>query len=277
MNLFRSGVKPLPGWSLIFLILSALAALAPIAWMTLNAFKLDDEINLIPPTFFPHAFTLDNFFQIFTQFHFLVLTYNSVIVSISVVVLSLVLGGSAAYGFSRHPFFGSTALFSAVLVTRMVTPASFVLPLYLLMSRLHLTNSLVALVVGITVLNLPFVIWILKPFFNSLPREIEEAAQLDGVGPIGIFWRFAIPLAGPAFKTVALFSFIAAWTDLLIPITMSTRPDAWTLTAGVVQMQTGFKIYWGALMAGGLYLTLPSFAIAIAMQKSLTRGIRTTF
>lgn len=277
MNLFRSGVKPLPGWSLIFLILSALAALAPIAWMTLNAFKLDDEINLIPPTFFPHAFTLDNFFQIFTQFHFLVLTYNSVIVSISVVVLSLVLGGSAAYGFSRHPFFGSTALFSAVLVTRMVTPASFVLPLYLLMSKLHLTNSLVALVVGITVLNLPFVIWILKPFFNSLPREIEEAAQLDGVGPIGIFWRFAIPLAGPAFKTVALFSFIAAWTDLLIPITMSTRPDAWTLTAGVVQMQTGFKIYWGALMAGGLYLTLPSFAIAIAMQKSLTRGIRTTF
>ncbi len=277
MNLFRSGVKPLPVWSLIFLILSALAALAPIAWMTLNAFKLDDEINLIPPTFFPHAFTLDNFFQIFTQFHFLVLTYNSIIVSISVVVLSLALGGSAAYGFSRHPFFGSTALFSAVLVTRMVTPASFVLPLYLLMSRLHLTNSLVALVVGITVLNLPFVIWILKPFFDSLPREIEEAAQLDGVGPIGIFWRFAIPLAGPAFKTVALFSFIAAWTDLLIPITMSTRPDAWTLTAGVVQMQTGFKIYWGALMAGGLYLTLPSFAIAIAMQKSLTRGIRTTF
>ena len=245
--------------------------------MALNAFKLDDEINLIPPTFLPHAFTLDNFFQIFTQFHFLVLTYNSIIVSISVVVLSLVLGGSAAYGFSRHPFFGSTALFSAVLVTRMVTPASFVLPLYLLMSRMHLTNSLVALVVGITVLNLPFVIWILKPFFDSLPREIEEAAQLDGVGPIGIFWRFAVPLAGPAFKTVALFSFIAAWTDLLIPITMSTRPDAWTLTAGVVQMQTGFKIYWGALMAGGLYLTIPSFAIAIAMQKSLTRGIRTTF
>jgi ABC-type glycerol-3-phosphate transport system permease component len=277
VNLFRSGVKPLPVWSLIFLVLSALAALAPIAWMTLNAFKLDDEINLIPPTFFPHAFTLDNFFQIFTQFHFLVLTCNSIIVSISVVVLSLALGGSAAYGFSRHPFFGSTALFSAVLVTRMVTPASFVLPLYLLMSRLHLTNSLVALVVGITVLNLPFVIWILKPFFDSLPREIDEAAQLDGVGPIGIFWRFAIPLAGPAFKTVALFSFIAAWTDLLIPITMSTRPDAWTLTAGVVQMQTGFKIYWGALMAGGLYLTIPSFAIAIAMQKSLTRGIRTTF
>jgi ABC-type glycerol-3-phosphate transport system permease component len=277
MSVFDKGVKPPPLWSLSFLVLSSLAALAPIVWMTLNAFKFDDEINLIPPTFLPHTLTLTNFSQIFIQFHFLVLTCNSVVVSVSVVALSLLLGGTAAYGFSRHPFFGSTALFSAVLVTRMVTPASFVLPLYLMMGRLHLTNSLFALVVGITVLNLPFVIWILKPFFDSLPREIEEAAQLDGAGPIGIFWRFAVPLAGPAFKTVALFSFIAAWTDLLIPITMSTRPEAWTLTAGIVQMQTGFKIYWGALMAGGLYLTLPSFAIAVIMQKSLTRGFRTTF
>jgi ABC-type glycerol-3-phosphate transport system permease component len=142
--------------------------------------------------------------------------------------------------------------------------------------KMHLTNGLVAVVIGITFRNLPFVIWILKPFFDSLPREIGEAAQLDGISPFGIFWRFAIPLAGPALKTVALFSFIAAWTDLLIPITMSTRPDGWTLTAGVAQMQTGFKIYWGALMAGGLYLTLPSFVIAVAMQKSLTRGFRTT-
>jgi ABC-type glycerol-3-phosphate transport system permease component len=149
------------------------------------------------------------------------------------------------------------------------------LPLYLMMDTLRLTNNIIALAIGITVLNLPFVIWILKPFFDSLPREIEEAAQLDGLGPAGIFWRFAITLAGPGFKTVALFSFITAWTDLLIPITMSTKPEGWALTAGIVQMQTGFKIYWGALMAGGLYL--PSFVIAIAMQKSLTRGLRTTF
>ncbi len=158
-----------------------------------------------------------------------------------------------------------------------MTPASFVLPLYLMMDALRLTNTITALVIGITVLNLPFVIWILKPFFDSLPREVEEAAQLDGLGPVGIFWRFAITLAGPGFKTVALFSFITAWTDLLIPITMSTRPEGWTLTAGIVQMQTGFKIYWGALMAGGLYLTLPSFVIAVAMQRALTRGLRTNF
>jgi ABC-type glycerol-3-phosphate transport system permease component len=113
------------------------------------------------------------------------------------------------------------------------------------LERLHLSNTLSALIVGIAVLNLPFAVWLLKPFFDALPREIEEAALLDGLNPIGVWWRIAVPNAGPGFKTVALFSFIAARTDLLIPITMSTRPDGWTLTAGIIQMQTGFKIYWG--------------------------------
>lgn len=105
----------------------------------------------------------------------------------------------------------------------------------------------------------------------------DSAALLDGLSPIGVWWRIAVPLAGPGFKTVALFSFVAAWTDLLIPITMSTRPDGWTLTAGIIQMQTGFKVYWGALMSGGLYLTLPTFLIAFIAQKYLTRGFRASF
>ncbi len=276
MNSMSRRAWPRISWPFVFLVASVFFAGFPIAWMALNAFKSDDEINQIPPTLLPQAPTLDNFGQLFAQFHFATLTFNSIVVSLLVVVLSIGLGGSAAYGFSRYPFFGSSLLMNAILVTRMVTPASLVLPLYLMMSKLHLTNSVVALVVGITVLNLPFVIWILKPFFDSLPREIEEAAQLDGLGPIGVFWRISVPLAAPGIKTVALFSFIVAWTDLLIPLTMSTRPEGWTLTAGIVQMQTGFKIYWGALMAGGLYLTVPTFVIAIAMQKSLTRGFRTS-
>ena len=189
-------------------------------------------------------------------------------------VLSAVLGGSAAYGFSRYPFRGSTLLLTAILVTRMITPASLILPLYLMMDELHLTNSLVGIIIGITTLNLPFAVWLLKPFFDALPRDVEEAALLDGLSPIGVWWRIAVPIAGPGFKTVALFSFIAAWTDLMIPMTISTRPEGWTLPAGVMQMQTGFKIYWGALMSGGLYLTLPTFLIAVFAQKYLARGVR---
>lgn len=277
MSAKKQALRTPPYGALAFLTVAAIGSVLPMAWMAINAFKTDDEINQIPPTFLPHAFTWDNFAKDFNQFHFLTLTLNSIIVSVSVVVLSLALGGSAAYGFSRYPFKGSGVLLAAILVTRMVTPASLVLPLYLMMNSFHLTNNVISLVIGITVLNLPFVVWILKPFFDALPRDVEEAAEIDGLGPLGIFWRFAIPLAGPGFKTVALFSFIAAWTDLLIPITMSSRAEGWTLTAGVAQMQTGFKIYWGALMAGGVYLTLPTFVVAFIMQKSLTRGFRVSF
>ena len=266
-----------PNGTVGLLAVITLITLLPVVWMVLSAFKPSDEINQIPPTFLPSAFSLANFVQLFRQFNFGLLTLNSIIVSASVVVLSLVLGGSAAYGFARYPFKGSHLILSAILITRMVTPASLVLPLYIMMETLHLSNTLFAVTVGITALNLPFAVWLLKPFFDALPREIEEAALLDGLSPIGVWWRIAVPIAGPGFKTVALFSFIAAWTDLLIPITMSTRPDGWTLPAGIIQMQTGFKIYWGALMSGGLYLTLPTFLIAFLAQRYLTRGIRASF
>jgi len=266
--------RPLPLGSIAILAILLVVMLLPIAWMLLSAGKPDAEINSIPPTFLPRAFSLDNFRQLFTQFNFGVLTINSLIVSLFVVALSVLLGGAAAYGFSRYRFPGSTLLLNAILVTRMVTPVSLILPLYLMMDGLNLSNSLFAVTAGITTLNLPFAVWLLKPFFDELPREVEEAALLDGLGPVGVWWRIATPLAAPGLITVALFSFVAAWTDLLIPMTMSTRPEGWTLPAGIMQMQTGFKIYWGALMAGGLYLTLPTFMIALFAQKYLTRGVR---
>ena len=277
MRIFSKRAAPKAGWALLFVSVLALVALLPIAWMTLSAFKPEDEINQIPPTFLPHASTLENFLQLFSQFHFGVLTINTIIVSFIVVALSLSLGGAAAYGLSRHPFFGLECPLSchphhATDHTGVVRAAA--LPddghaashqqHHRLGDRHHRPQPSVCHLDPEAILQFP-------------AAGDRRSRQLDGLGPVGIFWRFAITLAGPGFKTVALFSFISAWTDLLIPITMSTRPEGWTLTAGIVQMQTGFKIYWGALMAGGLYLTLPSFVIAIAMQKSLTRGLRTTF
>ena len=263
-------------WSVAILCAILLASLVPIAWMAVSAFKVDSEINSIPPTLLPRSFTFENFAQLFSQFGFATLTINSVIVSAVVVTLSLVIGGSAAYGLSRYRFPGSGLLLTCILLLRMITPASLILPLYLLMDSLRLANTLAAVAIGITVLNLPLVVWLLKPFFDAMPKEVEEAALIDGLGPTGVWWRIAVPMAGSGFKTVALFSFVAAWTDLLIPLTMSTRVDGWTLPAGIMQMQTGFKIYWGALMAGGLYLTIPTFLIAFVGQKYLVQGVRSS-
>ena len=162
----------------------------------------------------------------------------------------------------------------ALLLTRMITPASLVLPLYTIMRALGLLNTLTATMIGITVLNIPFVVWMMTPFFDQLPREVEEASSLDGLSPVGVFWRVALPMAAPGLYSIFLFSFVAGWVDLLFGITFATTPHAMPLTAGLTQMQTGYKIYWGPLMAGGVYLSLPTLILAFFFQRSLVNGLR---
>lgn len=255
------------------LIGTALATISPFLWLMLSSLKTEADIFATPLALFK-APTLANYASLFQQFHFAIATVNSIAISLGVVVISVALGGLAAYGFSRYPFTGSRLLLSALLITRMVTPAALVVPLYLIMNALGLLNTLISIVLGIAVLNLPFVIWVLRPFFDALPREIEEAGLVDGLSPLGVFWRIALRLAAPGLVTVALLSFIAGWTDLLFPISFTSTPEATPLTAGLLQMQTGYKIYWGPLMAGGVYLTLPTLILSFALQKYLIQGMR---
>lgn len=260
--------------TVIVLAVAALVALLPIIWMLASALKPEADILTTEPSFVPRRVTLDNFAALFDQFHFAVLTLNSVLITGAVIGLSVGLGATAAYGFSRHPFPGARIVLGTLLLTRMVTPAALVVPLYLIMERLGLLNNIISIVVGVSVLNLPFVVWVLKPFFDTLPKEVEEAALLDGLTPLGVFVRIALPLAAPGLLTVVLLSFIAGWTDLLFPMSFSTTPDAMPLTSGLLQMQTGYKVYWGSLMAGGVYLMLPAVFLAALLQRFLIRGMR---
>ena len=255
------------------LVLAAGAIVIPVVWMAIGSLKTESEL-FASPLALPAAPAWANYGSLFQQFHFGVATLNSVEISLGVVALSVVLGGMAAYGFSRYPFKGSGILLSGLLITRMVTPAALVVPLYLIMNSLGLLNNVVSIILGVAVLNLPLVVWIMRPFFDALPREIEEAGLLDGLSPFGVFWRVAVPLAAPGLLTVALLSFIAGWTDLLFPISFSTTPEAAPLTSQLLQMQTGYKIYWGSLMAGSIYLTLPTLLVSFALQKYLVRGMR---
>lgn len=255
------------------LVVAAAVAAIPVLWLAFSSFKTEEELFLHPLAL-PRQPTLNNYASLFSQFKFGIATWNSVLISVGVVVISVVLGGMAAYGFSRYPFPASRVLLSALLVTRMVTPAALVVPLYLIMNALGLLNNLISIITGVTVLNLPFVVWILRPFLDALPREIEEAGLLDGLSPFGVFFRIVTPLAAPGLLTVALLSFIGSWTDLLFPISFSTTSDATPLTSALLQMQTGYKIYWGSLMAGGVYLTIPTLVVSFALQKYLVRGMR---
>lgn len=255
------------------LVLTATAIAIPLIWVAIGSLKTEDEL-FFSPLSLPRAPSLAGYRLLFTQFQFGIASWNSILISLGVVAISVVLGGMAAYGFSRYPFTGSRLLLSGLLVTRMVTPAALVVPLYLVMNALSLLNNVVSIIIGVAVLNLPLVVWILRPFFDALPREVEEAGLLDGLSPLGVFFRIALPLVGPGLLTVGLLSFIAGWTDLLFPISFSTTPNATPLTSGLLQMQTGYKVYWTALMAGSVYITLPTVILCFALQKYLVRGIR---
>ncbi len=265
-------------WALLVaLILAAVVSLFPIVWMATSSVKTEDEIYKDPPTWIPENLTPEHYSSLFSRFHFGRLTINSVVISASVVVVSTILGSMAAYGFSRYGFRGSGILLGIILLARMITPAALVVPLYIVMKVLGLLNTVTSIVIGITVLNLPFVVWIMKPFFDGLPREIEEAAEIDGLSPIRVFWRIAMPVAAPGIYAVILFSFITGWVDFLFGISFSTTAQSMPLTVGLAQMQTGYEIYWGPMMAGGMYLTLPTFLLAFALQKYLIRGVRLGF
>ena len=268
--------RPVPMGRLVVvavLIAAAAATLIPFLWMVISSLKHEADIFASPLALL-QAPTLANYASLFQQFHFGIATVNSIVISLAVVVISVALGSLAAYGFSRYPFAGGRLLLGALLITRMVTPAALVVPLYLIMNALGLLNTLISIILAISVLNLPFVVWVLRPFFDALPREIEEAGLIDGLSPFGVFWRIALRLAAPGLVTIALLSFIAGWTDLLFPISFSTTPAATPLTSGLLQMQTGYKIYWGSLVAGGVYLTLPTLLLSFALQKYLIQGLR---
>lgn len=255
----------------------ALLMLVPMAWMLVTSLKQDSDIFTTTPLEQPESLTLDHYANLFTDFHFGTSLVNSFIIGIATVVISVVVGGLAAYGFARYPWRGSGIALAFLMVARMVTPAALVVPLYVLMQQLGLLNSVTSVIVGVSVLNLPFVIWILKPFFEAVPKDVEEAAELDGLTPMRVFFRTVLPLAAPGIMTAILYSFLAGWTDLLFPMTFITDTASMPLTSALLQMQTGYRIYWGELMAGGIVLTLPPVILCFALQRYLLRGLRTGY
>jgi len=258
----------------IALTVIALGMLIPMFWMAFTSFKPDGDIFTSTPLQLPEALTTEHYSNLFSEFHFGTSFVNSVLIAVATVVTSVVVGGLGGYGFARYPWRGSGIALAFLMIARMVTPAALVVPMYLIMQSIGMLNTVSSVILGVTVLNLPFVIWILKPFFETVPKEVEEAAELDGLTPLSAFYKIVIRLALPGIMTAVLYSFLAGWTDLLFPMTFITDSEVMPLTSSLLQMQTGYKIYWGELMAGGIVLTLPAVVLCFGLQRYLLRGLR---
>lgn len=254
------------------LILLCAFAIAPLAWAISSAFKSDTEI-MTSLSFVPMHPTLDHFKVVISQTRFGQWFLNSLVVSLATTFLAIVVGSLAGYAMSRWRFQGRGLYGNTLLVVQMFPGVMLAIPLYLLLTRYHLIDTLWALLVTYLTFALAFSVWMLKGYFDGIPREIEEAALIDGASRLGILWRIILPLAGPGITTVAVFAFLLAWNEFFFAYVFLASNDKYTLSLGMYSFIQQFTTQWGNIMAAGTLTTLPVLAFFFLLQRTLTRGL----
>ncbi|MCO8271703.1 carbohydrate ABC transporter permease [Actinoplanes sp. TRM 88003] len=255
------------------LALAALAITAPFLWIFRGAFSGSDaELYKLPPTFDPANLTGDNFGQVTDQVPYFRFFANSIIVSTTVTVAQIVTCATAAYAFARLRFRGKGVLFAVVIGSLMIPIQVTIVPLFLVMSKLGLTNTLWSLILpGIFS---GFGIFLLRQHFMALPYELEEAAKLDGAGHFRTFARVILPLSGPSIATLGILCFTYWWNDLLLPLVMISDTERQTLPVGLVLLAGRFSTgSLGTIAAGIAMAIVPVLIVFLAAQRYIVQSI----
>jgi multiple sugar transport system permease protein len=249
-------------------------ALFPFWWMVNTSLKHQVDI-FAGVTMYPHSPTLDNYRKLFDTYHFADYLRNSIIVVTVSVAFSLVLGTVAAYPLARYRLsygLNQSALVVALLV-RMLPVILLVIPLYIVLAKWSLLNTRLGLILIYTGLNTSFVIWMMQSFLAEIPRDIEEAAMVDGDSRLTALRRVVIPLAAPGLIATAIFSVIATYNDFLIALSLTSTPDAQTVPVGVSTLIGKIQIEYGPMAAAGVIGALPIVIFAIIVQRHFVRGL----
>jgi ABC-type glycerol-3-phosphate transport system permease component len=256
-------------------ILAAVALLVfaafPFAWMASTALKPSREIFLTPPTLWPMQVTLDNVDRLFAETRFFTYFRNSLMVSFATVGLTLLVSVPAAYSLTRFRFPAREKIVGLILFTYMFAPIMIIIPFYVAMRFLGLTNTQLGLILAYTAFCLPFNLWLLRTFFQSIPLDIEEAALLDGSRWQAVVY-VVLPLASPGVAATGIFTFILAWNDYIFARVLLSADELKTLPVGIADLYNASVVDWGMIMAAGLLVITPVAAIFVFIQKFLVAG-----
>ena len=255
---------PFSPWHLLLMPV-ALVFVLPLVQMVLTSFMSDADINRFPPQLIPTSLHLAGYVGLFTEAPILRWLLNTVIVSTISIVAHLVLCSMAGYGFARLKFPGRSFGFLAIVATIMIPPQLLMIPTYLMFARLGVVDTLAAAFVPW--LASAFGIFLMRQFFLSLPRELEDAGRIDGCTTFGVFWRIVLPLAKPALATLAIFTLLGSWNDLVWPLIAISDEHKYTLQLGLTSFQGTRRTQWSLLMAGNVVATLPLIAGFVAAQR----------
>jgi|LSQX01.2.fsa_nt_gb multiple sugar transport system permease protein/raffinose/stachyose/melibiose transport system permease protein len=257
----------------VVLFLAILTVLFPFFWMVTGSVKTSKEIFSIPPIWLPWPPDMDPYKRVLQSLNFLLYFWNTLRVSVITTGVSLFLGTLAAYGLSRFRFRGKNQVLSAILATQMFPLVLLIIPYYILLSRAHLMNTDLSLVMAYTSFTLPFCVWFLIGIFEAVPRELDEAAQIDGCSYIGILFRIVIPTALPGIGATAAFAFLNAWNQYLLPLVVTTDTRKHTLPLAVASLMGQTRFQWNDVMAAAVLASMPPLLLFIALQKYFISGL----
>jgi N,N'-diacetylchitobiose transport system permease protein len=255
-----------------FAILFAVIMIFPVYWVLITALKPAPEILSFNPTLWPHSPTLDNFKSAFNAPNFQKSLINGVLITVGAVAGALVVGFLAALAIARFKFFGRKAIILVILCVQMVPLVSILIPLFLMLQGFNLTKSLIGVSLVYIVLILPYTVWTLRGFISAIPRELDEAALIDGCTRFQAFWRIILPLTGPGLVATSVYGFIQAWNEFIIINTMNDQGQQ-NLMAWLLSNQTSQGTFWGPLMAGSIMTALPVVIFFLIIQRNIATGL----
>ena len=263
----------------IALLLFVIFNLAPFSWMVFSSFVPKSQLLTDPFTLPPH-FTLDNYLRLFTSSsdgigsqNFLLAIRNSLVVCVITTVISLVVGAIGGYAFARLQFPGKNPLLLFLLAIQFLPAVTVIIPMYIMGRTFHLLDSWWILIFAYTSFALPFALWILRGYFESIPRSLENAARIDGCSRFGAFVKVVLPLAAPGLAATAIFTFLNTWDEFFFALIFTNTYASKTLPVALSEFSGRHTIDFGLLMAGSVVANILPVLIALSMQRYIVRGL----
>ncbi|WP_043910527.1 carbohydrate ABC transporter permease [Kitasatospora griseola] len=261
-----------PALDLLGLVVAAVVGF-PVYWMVLTAFRPANEILSLPPHFWPGRPTLANFSRALQTETFWANVRSSVLIGVGTVLVSLVVGALAAFALARFRFLGRRAFVVVILVVQMVPLTALIIPVYLLLNDVGMTDSIAGVILTYLVFTLPFTVWMLRGFIAGVPVELEEAAMVDGCSRLGAFRRVVLPLLAPGIVATSVFALVQAWNEYVLVYVLLSTPTKQTVSIWLVSFQTGFGTDYGGLMAGATLTALPVVVFFLVVQRRIASGL----
>lgn len=272
----KNGLRRRPGLDVltyIVLVLASLISMFPVLWAITTALKTDGEVNSFPPTMFPGKINLGNFSAVLFQSDFPRYLLNSVIVTVLCILVATLIAAHAAYALTNFRIRYKKQMMFVILMTSMVPPVAMLVPLYMLAVKLGLYDTRFLLILIYTAWRVPVLAWILRGFFEKLPKELMEAGIIDGCSQPMVFYRIILPISKPGIVSAALLSAVYVWNDFLVSSTFTTKNELRMLSIGLYNYISQYGIQWGKLMAAVTISIVPIVILFVLLQRHFVEGM----